>query len=98
MKTKYIDAQEKELIDSLQNIDLSKIEHDKENSKLLKESAQAFVKRQETKMNIRISPEELEKIKEAASKEGLKYQTFIKSVLHKYITGQLVEEKLTTQR
>ena len=98
MKTKYIDEQEKELIDSLQNIDLSKIEHDKENSRLLKKSAKAFVKKQETKMNIRISSDELEKIKEAASKEGLKYQTFIKSVLHKYITGQLVEEKLTTPR
>jgi predicted DNA binding CopG/RHH family protein len=44
-------------------------------------------------MNIRISSSELEKIKEIALKEGLKYQTFIKSVLHKYITGQLIEEK-----
>jgi predicted DNA binding CopG/RHH family protein len=24
--------------------------------------------------------------------EGLKYQTFVKSVLHKYVTGQLVEK------
>jgi len=40
-------------------------------------------------MNIRIDPFELEKIKEKARTEGLKYQTFVKSVLHKYITGQL---------
>ena len=45
-----------------------------------------------TKMNIRIDPFELEKIKEQAALAGLKYQTFIKSVLHKYITGQLVEK------
>ena len=44
-------------------------------------------------MNIRISSSELEKIKAVALQEGLKYQTFIKSVLHKYITGQLIEEK-----
>jgi len=44
-------------------------------------------------MNIRISSSELEKIKAAATQEGLKYQTFIKSVLYKYITGQLVEAK-----
>ncbi|PHS40404.1 MAG: hypothetical protein COB07_04730 [Sulfurovum sp.] len=80
-------------MESLNGLDLSKIKTDEENSKLLQKSAKAFVKKEETKMNIRISSHELEKIKEIAEKEGLKYQTFIKSVLHKYITGQLVEEK-----
>ena len=93
MKTKYIDYEEKELMDSFDKIDLSQIKNDKENSKLLKKSAKVFVKKEETKMNIRISSSELEKIKAIARQEGLKYQTFIKSVLHKYITGQLIEEK-----
>ena len=93
MKTNYIDNEEKELMDSLNSIDLSQIKNDKKNSDLLKKSAKAFVKREETKMNIRISSSELEKIKAIALQEGLKYQTFIKSVLHKYITGQLIEEK-----
>lgn len=96
MKNSYTDTQEQELIDSLDHIDLSQLEHDEVNSKKLQKAAKAFVKKQETKMNIRISSAELEKIKEAAMKEGLKYQTFIKSVLHKYITGQLVEEKHKT--
>jgi len=93
MKTSYIDKQEKELMHSLDNIDLSQIKNDEENSKLLKKSAKAFVKKEETKMNIRISSSELEKIKAVARQEGLKYQTFIKSILHKYITGQLTEVK-----
>jgi len=93
LKNNYIDNEEKELMDSLDEIDLSQIKNDNENSKLLKKSAKAFVKKEETKMNIRISASELEKIKATALQEGLKYQTFIKSVLHKYITGQLVEEK-----
>ena len=93
MATKYIDNEEKELMDSLDGIDLSQINHDKENSKLLQKSAKAFVKKKETKMNIRISSNELEKIKAKAEQEGLKYQTFIKSILHKYLTGQLIEEK-----
>ncbi|MEA1919928.1 MAG: hypothetical protein U9N52_08825 [Campylobacterota bacterium] len=93
METNYIDNQEKELIDSLKDLDLSQIKNDEENSKLLKKSAKAFVKKEETKMNIRISSSELEIIKAAAQQEGLKYQTFIKSILHKYITGQLIEEK-----
>ena len=93
MKTNYIDNEEKELMDSLENIDLTKIKSDTKNSKLLQKSAKAFVKKEETKMNIRISSNELDKIKARAEQEGLKYQTFIKSILHKYITGQLVEEK-----
>ena len=93
MKTNYIDKQEKEIMNSLEEIDLSRIKNDEENSKLLKKSAKVFVKKEETKMNIRISSSELEKIKAVALQEGLKYQTFIKSILHKYITGQLTEEK-----
>ncbi len=93
MENSYIDNEEKELMDSLDDLDLTQIKTDKENSKLLQKSAKAFVKKEETKMNIRISSHELDKIKERAEKEGLKYQTFIKSILHKYITGQLVEEK-----
>jgi predicted DNA binding CopG/RHH family protein len=56
-----------------------------------KEHAKEFIT-SEKKMNIRIDPYELEKIKERAAREGLRYQTFVKSVLHKYITGQLVEK------
>jgi len=93
MKTDYIDNEEKELIHSLDDIDLTQIATDKENSELLQKTAKAFAKKEETKMNIRISSKELEKIKARAEQEGLKYQTFIKGVLHKYITGQLVEEK-----
>ncbi|OQX57974.1 MAG: hypothetical protein B5M52_06295 [Helicobacteraceae bacterium 4484_230] len=93
MKTDYIDKEEKALIDSLDDLDLTKIKSDTKNSKLLQKSAKEFVKKEETKMNIRISSNELDKIKAKAEQEGLKYQTFIKSILHKYITGQLVEEK-----
>ena len=93
MKTDYIDNEEKELMDSLDGIDLAQIKTDDKNSRALQKSAKAFVKKKETKMNIRISASELDKIKAKAAQEGLKYQTFIKSVLHRYITGQLVEEK-----
>ena len=59
----------------------------------MKITAKEFVKKDETKMNIRISSSELDKIKARAEREGLKYQTFIKSILHRYITNQLVENK-----
>ena len=85
--------EEKALIASLDGIDLNQIKHDKKNAKNLQRTAKTFVKNEERKMNIRISASELEKIKARAEQEGLKYQTFIKSILHKYLTGQLTEDK-----
>jgi len=61
VKTKYIDNEEKLLIESLNNLDLDSIENDIKNIEILRSSAKKFIK--QTKMNIRILVEELEKIK-----------------------------------
>jgi len=95
METKYIDNEEEKLMESLNDIDLNSLQNDNENIKLLQSSAKEFVKQKETKMNIRISSIELDKIKQRAEIEGLKYQTFVKSILHKYITGQLTDKRMT---
>ena len=92
-KDNFINNEEKKDIEIWDNIDISDLESDTDNIKQLKSMAKEYVKKHETKMNIRISEDELEKIKQRAEREGLKYQTFIKSVLHKYMTGQLVEDK-----
>jgi len=92
-KNSFIDNEEKKQMEIWDNVDVTKFESDIENIKQLKSIAKDYVKKHETKMNIRISKDELEKIKQRAEREGLKYQTFIKSVLHKYITGQLIEDK-----
>jgi predicted DNA binding CopG/RHH family protein len=94
METKYIDNDEKILMESLDGIDLNLLKNDTENVKILQSSAKAFMKQKETKMNIRISSSELDKIKQRAELEGLKYQTFVKSILHKYITGQLIDRRM----
>jgi len=93
MKSNYIDEKEKHDMEIWDDVDISKVKNDTENIDRLQSAAKQYVKKHETKMNIRISQEELEKIKQRAAQEGLKYQTFIKSILHKYMTGQLVEDK-----
>ena len=93
MKNNFIDNNEKRDIEMWDDIDILKIENDKDNIKNMKLVAKEHIKLNETKINMRISKDELEKIKQRAQKEGLKYQTFIKSILHKYITGQLVENR-----
>jgi hypothetical protein len=49
-------------------------------------------------VNIRLSSPDLLDIQARALEEGIPYQTLIASVLHKYISGRLVEKtsRLTT--
>ena len=44
-------------------------------------------------INIRISAYDIEMIKQRSREEGIPYQTLISSVLHKYVTGKLIDEK-----
>jgi predicted DNA binding CopG/RHH family protein len=44
-------------------------------------------------INIRISELDLEGLKRTAQEEGVPYQTLISSVLHKYLSGRLIDEK-----
>jgi len=45
------------------------------------------------RINIRLSASDLQSIQVRALEEGLPYQTLISSVLHKYVTGRLEENK-----
>jgi predicted DNA binding CopG/RHH family protein len=89
---KYINREEKELMQDIGKMDVRKLKHPNKQvqGQLIKAARVHLAK--ELKMNIRIDPYELGKIKEKAEMEGLKYQTLVKSVLHKYVTGQLVEK------
>ncbi len=89
----FIDKEEKDIFESMNSMDHSKLKTPTEDEQNLFKIAAKKYKKKETKMNIRIDEFELGKIKDFADHEGLKYQTFVKSVLHKYITGQLIEKR-----
>lgn len=61
--------------------------------------AQAFVRsrKKEGRINIRIADRDLALLKKTAESEGLPYQTFMASVLHKYVNGQLVDRKVISE-
>lgn len=44
-----------------------------------------------SRVNIRISPQDLEGMQQKALEEGIPYQTLMASVIHKYVAGSLVE-------
>ena len=92
----YLDDEEKNIVESIETVSLKDISKPtKREQTEIKKAAKHYLKK-ETKMNIRIDPYELNRIKEEAAREGLKYQTFIKSILHKYISGQLIEKSKLT--
>jgi len=44
-------------------------------------------------INIRISEYDLVKLRQRAAEEGIPYQTLIASIVHKYVSDRLVDEK-----
>ena len=50
--------------------------------------------RKDRRVNIRISTKDLEAIQKRALEEGIPYQTLISSLLHKYVSGRLVDKKV----
>ena len=49
--------------------------------------------RKSRNINIRISEHDLEQVKRRGEREGLSYHTLISSVLSKYVSDQLVDER-----
>lgn len=47
--------------------------------------------RKDKRINIRISPRDLEAIQRRVLQEGMPYQTLVASVLHKYVSGGLID-------
>ena len=49
--------------------------------------------KKDKRLNIRISERDLNELQKRAVSEGLPYQTFVSSIIHKYVNGKLVEAK-----
>ena len=60
-----------------------------------RQKIEKIIKKVSEKKNIslRVNGQDLELLKLLAEKEGIPYQTFISSILHKFTTDQLVDHK-----
>ncbi|MBI5875411.1 MAG: antitoxin [Deltaproteobacteria bacterium] len=47
--------------------------------------------KKDKRLNIRISERDLSELQKKAVAEGLPYQTYVSSVIHKFINGRLIE-------
>ena len=85
--------EELEIIDYIENETPESVP-DKED-KIAKIKSMVSAKYQQRKaISIKVLESDLELLKARALKEGMPYQTLINSVLHKFVTNQLLENKL----
>lgn len=87
-----LDKTEREILESYENEEWSSVEN-LESEKLRYEEIARYTIQKNKRINIRISERDLNGIKLKAIEEGIPYQTLISSVLHKYVSGRLVEKK-----
>ena len=80
---------DRELLRSYERGDLVSTRPSKGRIEQLKRSASKTLLK-DRRVNIRLSSPDLMDIQARAVEEGMPYQTLMASVLHKYVTGQLV--------
>jgi predicted DNA binding CopG/RHH family protein len=80
-----------ELLASYENEEWQSVKKGKEQATKYQTFARAAF-RKNKRVNIRISEKDLIDLQKLALREGIPYQTLISSVLHKYISGTLIEK------
>ncbi len=89
---KFHDKEEQELMKSIETEAWVSVNNLEEEIKKAKKAAEATLKKSE-RMNIRISPNDLRRLKIRAMEEGKPYQTLVSSIIHKYLIGRLQEQR-----
>jgi len=91
MKTR-LTKEEKEIVKSFEKGEWVPVADLSKRKKELMQYARNTLKK-DKRLNIRISERDLVELQRKAVREGLPYQTFVSSLIHKFINGTLVEEK-----
>jgi predicted DNA binding CopG/RHH family protein len=84
-----LDAYEKEILEAYEAGTIKPVVNKAELQRLRAAARATAIK--DRRVNIRMSSGDLQDIQAKALEEGMPYQTLIASVLHKYVTGRLVD-------
>ena len=89
---------EQEILASFERGEWKPIRNQKGEIARLRAAAEATLLKNK-RVNIRISSRDLEGLQARAAEEGVPYQTLMASVLHKFVSGRLVEmqRRVTTR-
>jgi predicted DNA binding CopG/RHH family protein len=92
MKRALLNKEEKDILASYNRGEWKPLKHPKREIKRLREYAKNTLQKDQ-RINIRMSSKDLEQVHVIAVQEGIPYQTLISSIIHKYVSGYLVERK-----
>ena len=85
-----LDKNEKDILESYENDEWRSVDKVKEKKSTYAQHAKnTFLKNK--RINIRLSEKDFLDIKSKSLEEGVPYQTLISSIIHKYVSGKLVE-------
>jgi len=85
-------AEEMDLMDSVESGEWSSVSAISSiKDRLMKAATETALK--DYRINVRISKRDVEALKTKALEEGIPYQTLVTSILHKYVTGRIIEKK-----
>lgn len=90
MKKVKLDREEQSLLDSFERGEWKPVKNVAREMAKHREHARNTL-RKDRRVNIRISSKDLEQLQTAAAEDGIPYQTLMASVLHRYVSGRLVE-------
>jgi len=86
-----LSKEEKELLQSMEKGEWRSVRGVKKQIRRYQNYARETV-RKDKRVNIRMSQKDLVCFQKKAMEEGLPYQTLISSILHKYISGRLIDK------
>lgn len=94
-KNLKLDAEELELLRSLDAGEWKPVANQEAERKRYQAYARYTLAklRKNRRVNIRLTESDLQMLQYKATEEGMPYQTLMASVLHKYVTGRLVEKR-----
>ncbi|MFO7985498.1 MAG: BrnA antitoxin family protein [Desulfatiglandaceae bacterium] len=87
MKDLELDKMEREIEDNAENFVKISAEKQRKIKQIISKS------KEKNRITLRLDNQTLALIKQKAQEEGLPYQTLISSILHKYATDRLIDEK-----
>ncbi|MGD0283319.1 MAG: antitoxin [Dissulfurispiraceae bacterium] len=92
MKKIILDNEEKDIIASYERGEWRPVRNQQQEIKKLQAYAKNTLQK-DKRINIRMSSRDLDQVQVIAAQEGIPYQTLISSIIHKYVSGYLLERK-----
>jgi len=92
MKRTMDETEEKKILESYERGEWRTVKNPKGEVLKLRSHARNTLQK-DKRINIRMSSKDLDQVQVIAAQEGMPYQTLISSVIHKYVSGSLIDRK-----